>query len=73
MKAGKKQGTTMTEFKVEAMHCGHCASAVTEALRRADPVARIDVDLAQKTVRVESSRPRADLAGALSRAGYPPA
>ena len=53
MKAGKKQGTTMTEFKVEAMHCGHCASAVTEALRRADPVARIDVDLAQKTVRVE--------------------
>lgn len=63
----------MTEFKVETMNCGHCANAVTEALRRADPEARIDVDLAQKTVRVESSRPRADLAGALRQAGYAPA
>ena len=60
----------MTEFKVETMNCGHCASAITEALRRADPEARIDIDLAQKTVRVDSSRPRADLAEALSRAGY---
>ena len=63
----------MTEFKVETMTCGHCVGAITEALRRADPEARIDVDLAQKTVRVESARPRAELAGALSEAGYAPA
>jgi copper chaperone len=63
----------MTEFRVEAMNCSHCVSAVTDALRRADPEAQIDVDLAQRTVRVESSRPRADLAGALSQAGYAPA
>jgi copper chaperone len=63
----------MTEFKVEAMSCGHCVGAVTEALRRVDPEARIDVDLAQKTVRVESARPRAELAAALDEAGYAPA
>lgn len=63
----------MTEFKVEAMNCSHCVSAVSDALRRADPEAQIDIDLAQKTVRVESSRPPADLAGALRRAGYTPA
>ena len=63
----------MTEFKVATMSCGHCVAAVTEALRRADPEAHIDVDLAQKTVRIESARPRAELAGALSDAGYSPA
>jgi copper chaperone len=63
----------MTEFKVEAMSCSHCVGAVTEALRRADPEARVDVDLAHKTVRVESARPRAELADALSDAGYAPA
>jgi copper chaperone len=63
----------MTEFKVDAMSCGHCVRAVTEAIRNADPEAQVDVDLAQKTVRIESSRPRADLAHALAEAGYAPA
>jgi copper chaperone len=64
---------TMMEFKVETMNCGHCASAVTKALRSADPDARVEVDLEQKTVRVESTRLRADLARALGEAGYAPA
>jgi copper chaperone len=64
---------SMTEFKVEAMSCGHCVAAVTAALRAADPEARVDVDLVQKTVRVDSVRPRSELAGALSEAGYAPA
>ena len=63
----------MTEFRIDSMNCGHCASSVKEALRRADPEAQVEVDLASKTVRVESSRPRDDLAGALSDAGYAPA
>jgi copper chaperone len=63
----------MNEFHVEAMSCGHCVRAVTEALHEADPAATVDVDLVQKTVRVESARPRAALAQALAEAGYAPA
>jgi copper chaperone len=63
----------MDEFKVEAMSCAHCVRAVTEAIHSADPAAKVDVDLALKAVRVESSRPRAELARALVEAGYVPA
>jgi copper chaperone len=63
----------MTEFRVDAMTCGHCVRAVTEALHTADPAAKVVVDLAQKTVRVESAQPRAALALALADAGYAPA
>ena len=63
----------MTDFQVDAMSCGHCVRAVTEALQAADPAARVEVDLARKTVHVESSRPRAELAEALAEAGYAPA
>ena len=63
----------MNEFHVEAMSCGHCVRAVTEALQEVDPAATVEVDLARKTVRVESTRPRAALAQALAEAGYAPA
>jgi copper chaperone len=69
----ENEGTAMNEFKVDAMSCGHCVRAVTEALQATDPAAKVEVDLARKTVRVESSRPRADLALALAEAGYAPA
>jgi copper chaperone len=72
-RSDKKEGSEMNEFKVEAMTCAHCVRAVTEAIHGTDPAARVDVDLAQKTVRVESARPRADLAAALAEAGYAPA
>ncbi len=62
----------MIEFKVDAMSCNHCVRAVTEAIRSADPTAKVEVDLAAKTVRAESSLPRATLAGALAEAGYAP-
>jgi copper chaperone len=61
------------EFRVDAISCGHCVRAVTEALHEADPAAAVAVDLAGKTVRVASSRPRAELAAALLDAGYAPA
>ena len=63
----------MIEFKVDAMSCGHCVSAVTEAVKAADPQARVDVDLAGKLVKVESTQDRARIAQALTDAGYPPA
>jgi copper chaperone len=61
------------EFNVPAMSCGHCVGAVTEAVMQVDPAAKVEVDLASKKVKVESSQGRDALAGALAEAGYPPA
>ena len=63
----------MHEFKLPAMSCGHCIQAVTEAAHEVDPNARVEVDLAQKQARVESSEPREKFVAALSEAGYQPA
>ena len=62
----------MIEFDVQAMSCGHCVTAVTEAIKAVDPQAQVQVDLTAKKVRVESAEPRAELAAALTEAGYPP-
>ena len=61
----------MDEFKVEGMSCGHCVNAVTKAVKALDPAAKIEVDLANKKVKVESDRDHATVAGALTEAGYP--
>ncbi len=61
----------MIEFKVEDMSCGHCASMITKTVKELDAKATIEVDLAGKTVRIESSEDRAVLAQALDEAGYP--
>ena len=63
----------MIEFKVEDMSCGHCASVITRTVRELDAQARVEIDLAGKTVRIESSEDRATLAQALDEAGYPTA
>lgn len=59
------------EFNIPAMSCGHCAGAVTQAVKSLDPAAQVDVDLASKKVVVQSSRDRPALAAALAQAGYP--
>ncbi|NPC58708.1 heavy-metal-associated domain-containing protein [Caenimonas soli] len=63
----------MIEFDVQAMSCDHCVDAVTRAVKLVDPQAKVEVDLAAKKVKVESSRDRAFIAGALAEAGYPTA
>ena len=63
----------MIEFDVQAMSCSHCVDAVTRAIKLVDPQAKVEVDLAGKKVKVESSRDRAFIAGALAEAGYPTA
>ena len=64
--------SVMMEFKVEAMSCGHCVAAVTEAVKAVDPQAQVEVDLGTHTVRVETPSARDVVAKALSEAGYPP-
>ena len=62
----------MTEFNVESMRCGGCASRVSKAVHAIDPTACVQVDLARKVVSVDSVAEREALIGALKDAGYPP-
>jgi len=63
----------MTEFTIEAMSCGHCASMITKTVKLLDPEAKVVVDLARKKVMVESSEDRSTISDALAEAGYAPA
>jgi copper chaperone len=63
----------MYQFSLPDMSCGHCVAAITQAIKTADAAARIDIDLAAKTVNVDSILPRETLAATLTEAGYPPA
>ncbi len=62
----------MLEFEIQSMSCGHCVSAVTQAVRDIDPQARVDVDLPTHQVRVQTEVPRDKVVAALTEAGYPP-
>ena len=63
----------MMEFKVEDMSCGHCAGVITKTVLALDAQARVEVNLAQKMVSIESDQERAVIAAALDEAGYPTA
>ncbi|MCL4184424.1 MAG: heavy-metal-associated domain-containing protein [Burkholderiaceae bacterium] len=60
----------MPSFDVKGMSCNHCVKSVTAAVQAIDPAARIDVDLAQGVVKVESGQPAAAIAQAIGEAGY---
>lgn len=62
----------MLEFDIQSVSCGHCVSAVTQAVREVDPQARVDVDLPSHKVRVQTDQPRDKVVAALTEAGYPP-
>jgi copper chaperone len=61
----------MYELKVEGMSCGHCVKSVTNAVQEVDRTAKVNVDLAGKTVQVESSAGLDAIKDAISEAGYP--
>ncbi|HEY0877067.1 MAG TPA: cation transporter [Zeimonas sp.] len=60
----------MTTFDVKGMTCGHCVKAVTSAVQGIDAQAKVDVDLARGTIRVESTLPPASVEQAIEEAGY---
>jgi copper chaperone len=57
-------------FQVQGMTCGHCASAVREALQTLDPQAEVHIRLEDGRVSVRSAQPREQLAGVIHEAGY---
>lgn len=61
----------MYELKVEGMSCGHCVKAVTNAVTEIDSAAKVNVDLASNTVKVESSAGLDAVKNAIAEAGYP--
>lgn len=61
----------MYELKVEGMSCGHCASAVTKSVQAVDAAAKVEVDLPQQKVLVNSSARMEDITAAIADAGYP--
>lgn len=63
----------MLDFRVDDMSCGHCAAAITRAVKAVDDGARVEVDLERKLVRVEpSSADEKTVKAAIADAGYTP-
>ena len=58
------------KFNVTGMTCGHCVSAVQNALQGVDPEAQVTIDLPTGHVDVVSEQPRQDLRAAIENAGY---
>lgn len=65
--------SAMEQFQIPNMSCGHCVRAVTEAVQAVDPAARVEADLQQRQVQVDSTAPRERLTASLTEAGYAPA
>ncbi len=63
----------MQTFQIPNMSCGHCVRAITEAVQSIDPAAKVQADIPQHQVHVESAAPREKLVAQLTEAGYAPA
>ena len=61
----------MYQLQVENMSCGHCVGSVTKAEQGIDPQAQVRIDLASKSVTVESSSELGAISAAIVEAGYP--
>jgi copper chaperone len=57
-------------FQVQGMSCGHCVSAVTQAVKSLDPQADVKVDLGSGRVDVQSDKDHAAIADAIREEGY---
>ena len=61
----------MLELTVEGMSCGHCVGRVTKTVQELDANAKVEIDLATKKVRIDSSANVERIAAAINEAGYP--
>ncbi|WP_019141004.1 heavy-metal-associated domain-containing protein [Noviherbaspirillum massiliense] len=61
----------MYVMQVEGMTCNHCVSRVQRAVQDIDATAKVEVDLATNSVRVESAADLDDIKSAVIEAGYP--
>jgi copper chaperone len=61
----------MYELEVGEMSCGHCVASVTKAVQSVDVAAKVNVDLAQRKVSVQSTAALDRISAAIDDAGYP--
>ncbi|AJE48621.1 heavy-metal-associated domain-containing protein [Celeribacter indicus] len=61
----------MSVFAVPNMTCGHCRTAITEALEAVDDTVEIEVDMASREIDVFSEAGDEAILKALADAGYP--
>ena len=62
----------MLVLKIPSMSCGHCVKTVTETVKAIDPHARVDIDLASKTAKIDTVADAVKVTSALAEAGYAP-
>lgn len=60
----------MLHFHVEEMTCGHCVTAISNAVQSVDADAKVEADLTWKTVAVRSKLVPGQVAAAIADAGY---
>ena len=60
----------MIEMTLPTMTCGHCVKTVTQTVQRVDARARLEIELAQHRVRIESTHAENEFKTALAEAGY---
>ena len=60
----------MQTFKVDGMTCGGCVGAVTRAVQTVDKDAKVEVDLASKTVKVDSHVSPLQIIDVITNAGF---
>jgi len=62
----------MLTFTVQDMTCNHCASAITRAVKEVDVDAKVEVQVAEKRVHIDSGVAAAKFVEAIKEAGYTP-
>ncbi|KPX05980.1 heavy-metal-associated domain-containing protein [Pseudomonas savastanoi] len=60
----------MQLFNVQGMTCGHCVRAVTQAIKNDDLGADVQIELASKQVKVQSSLSPEQIVRLISEEGY---
>ena len=60
----------MQTFKVDGLTCGGCVGAVTRAVQAVDKDAKVEVDLATKTVKVDSKVSPLQIIDVITNAGF---
>ncbi|CAB3803492.1 hypothetical protein LMG28614_05833 [Paraburkholderia ultramafica] len=60
------------QFEVKDMSCGGCASAIIRAITSIDPAVKLDIDVAAKMVKIDSSFPQNQLVAAIEATGFHP-
>jgi copper chaperone len=61
----------MNTFNIPNISCGHCARAVAEAIQELDPSAKVEVNTAARTAKIDSVVDVGVIRAQLAERGYP--